>query len=139
MSGFQMSAGARAARASLLACLCLVLGGCVTAPLSVAGASGSVKLEGSARRTLRVLSQQCERDSSGRLVVLVRFANTSSRPLKARLRVKFRMRDGLWEKGSYDMRETEIPAGESAFEWSSYTPEAASYEIEVYAAKFAFW
>ncbi len=101
--------------------------------------SGEIKMDGPARRALRVTEHTCRRNELGRLVVLGRFVNAADEPFRAKVRVKFEDEHGMWERGAYDMDRHNFPPGESAIEWTSYIRNAVRYEIEIRSARLLPW
>ncbi len=123
----------------LLVVFCLVLmqgtGCAVLGPHTVAkhpGEFGAVRVLGRrARRRIKVLEQGAHRDAEGRLVARVRWLNTADKPYKAQIRRAFYDEKGMLERRSFMWDLHTFDAGENVIEWTSYTPEAVRYLIEV--------
>lgn len=135
-------------RALVLPLFALALGACIAGGCAASWARqspqmlthcGEIKMDRTSARRLQTAEHRWRREVSGRLVVFVRFRNVSDKPYLAKLRVKFKDRDGMWERGAYDMDEHEFPPGETSLEWTSYTRDAARYEIEVRKGRFYLW
>lgn len=100
---------------------------------------GRVMLDGRTSGRLLLTEHTWRRDTSGRLVVAGRFQNDSGKAYKARLRVAFADAEGRWEKGSYSSHPQVFPSGLTAIEWTSSTPAAATYTVEVWSDSLLPW
>lgn len=101
--------------------------------------AGEVKMDWRTCRNLRVLEHACRRGRHGRLAVLVAFQNRSDDPYVAKLRVKFADAHGMLEKQSYETSVYRFPPGNTPLEWTSSTPDAESYVVEVWSGRFLQW
>ena len=61
----------------------------------------------------------------------MRWFNRSSKPYKARVRAAFFDEKGLAERDSFRWDIQEFSPGGQAIEWTSHTPDAVRYLIEV--------
>ena len=118
-------------------------GGCASLapapePLSVQ-ATGRVQMDWRTLRNLRLLRHESRRDVRGHMVVLLELQNTSEEDFDARVRVKFADAAGRLEKWAYDTDERSFGPGRTQIEWTSSTPAARSYVVEMWGAKFWRW
>jgi hypothetical protein len=97
--------------------------------------AGRIEMDVRSRRRLEVSEHSSRRDDDGHLVVRITFNNTSDKDYVANIRVRFTKADGLMERRAYDTDMHQIPPGLYAAEWTSYTPDAASYVVEVRTAR----
>ena len=86
-------------------------------------------------KRVEVQEQQVNRDREGRLVVKVHWLNVSEKPYKAQVRVAFQDIEGALERGAYDWDIQQFHPGEQTVEWTSYTPDAVRYRIELKKAR----
>jgi hypothetical protein len=130
--------------ALLLSATAAVAGaGCTT--LSVAPGeqarttAGEVRMDGRSRGCLVVAEHRFRRDERGHLAAFVEFRNVAGRPYTAMVRVMFADRYGRLEKRAYATQEHCFSSGSDPIEWTSDTPDAETYVIEVWAPPFLFW
>ena len=101
--------------------------------------AGRIEMDAASARRLRVVAHSHRRDGQGRLVVSATLRNASEGVFEANVRVKFAGADGLLERNSLDTVAQDFPAGDTALEWTSATPEARSYVVEVRSPRWLPW
>ncbi len=102
-------------------------------------AAGEVRMDWRSRRNLRVLQHRYWRQARGHLAVAVEFENFSAEVYVADLQVRFSDAHGVLDRWSQQTQERRFPPGRTALEWTSYTPEAAGYVVEVRSARLLQW
>jgi len=80
---------------------------------------------------IQVLGEEVKRDQEGRLVLKVQWLNVTDMPYKAQLRVTFSDIELRRERDSYLWDLQTFRPGEQAIEWTSNTPDAVRYRVEV--------
>ncbi|KPK65530.1 MAG: hypothetical protein AMK73_02725 [Planctomycetes bacterium SM23_32] len=101
--------------------------------------AGHVDMDWASRRALRLLSHDFRRGPTGRLIVRVGVRNDSDSVFIAKLRVRFADEAGLFEKGSHETHVHHFPVGATSLEWTSATPAAQRYEVQVLSARWFQW
>jgi len=86
------------------------------------------------RRHLDVVSQTVKRPSHRHLVVGVTWELEGDEPYVAQVRVSFYDEQDLLEVGSYEWNGHTFMRGRQYLEWTSATPDAVRYIIEVRGA-----
>jgi len=95
------------------------------------------QLDCATRRRLRVLGQVVTRDGAGHLVVTVTWLNTSRRTYTANVRITFYNAEGKPEHPPARWDIQRFPAKSKApVEWTSATPAARTYLIELKKSSF---
>jgi len=115
----------------------LVCGGCgVLAPRLPEYARhsrGEVRMNLQARKHLSLQEHTWRRDERGHLVACVRLRNISEDPFEAAMRVTFVTEDGTPEREARRVDRQQFPGFRQVvgLEWTSDTPEAARYVVEI--------
>ena len=135
--------GLRAPAWGLAALLSVVMLGCAVVrggmrPV-VSTAAGRLEMDAASARRLQVITHGHRRDGQGRLVVSATLRNASEDVFKAKVKVKFASADGLLERNSFDTVTESLAAGETTFEWTSATPDAQSYVVELRSPRWFQW
>jgi hypothetical protein len=97
--------------------------------------AGRIEMDLRSRRRLEVSEHSSRRDDRGHLVARITFNNTSDKDYVANIRVRFIKAAGLMERRAYDTDMHRMPPGLYAAEWTSYTPDAVSYVVELRTAR----
>lgn len=130
------------AMAALLAACAMLTGCAVLCPAggrTAAGTAGKTLQAYPACRWLKVMRQHAERRPDGRLKVTVEWDNTADEPYPVRVRAVFLKDDGSREEGAAWAELRFQPGGGNVMEFTSSTPEAARYRIEVQSASGSLW
>ncbi len=101
--------------------------------------SGRVEMDWPSHRRLRIVEHRHRRDRRGHLVVLLVLRNHAEDLYEADLRVAFADQDGIQEEDAHRTIRQEFPPGDTRLEWTSATPEAASYRVEVRGTGLLPW
>jgi len=100
---------------------------------------GQVRMDERTSDVLVVAAHRVRRDASGRLAVRVEFQNISDALYAARVRVEFVDAQGMLEKGAFDVDLRKFPPGTTTMDWTSSTPDAATYSVEVWSGSAVPW
>ncbi|MFW6119116.1 MAG: hypothetical protein ACOC7S_02130 [Planctomycetota bacterium] len=94
---------------------------------------GVVRMNPQARNHLALLEHTWRRDERGHLVACIRLRNIADDPFEAAMRVTFFTEDGTPEKEVTRTDRQQFPGfGQIVgLEWTSDTPEAARYVVEI--------
>jgi hypothetical protein len=100
---------------------------------------GEVRMDEPSSRILAVTEHRAHRDSQGRLAVHVEFQNTSDVLYPARVRAEFVDAQGMLEKGAFDVDLRQFLPGTTSMEWTSSTPDAVRYTVELWSGSSLPW